>query len=61
MKPQSSKEPVIHIKDVKQHSLDLSIGSLPPGKYEWFVVAKVSELGQELEITSKSKKFAVGN
>lgn len=61
VKPQSSKEPVIHIKDVQQHSLDLSIGSLPPGKYEWFVVAKVSELGQELELTSKSKKFAVGN
>jgi hypothetical protein len=61
VKPQSSKEPVIHIKDIQKQSLELSIGSLPPGKYEWYVVAKVAELDQELEISSKAKKFVVGN
>lgn len=61
VKPQASKDPVIHIKDVQKQSLDLSIGSLPPGKYEWYVLAKVAELDQELEISSKPKRFIVGN
>lgn len=61
VKPQTSKEPIIHIKDVRKQVLELSIGSLPPGKYEWYVLAKVAELDQELEISSKPKKFVVGN
>lgn len=61
VKSTTTKEPVIHIKDVTKQSLELSIGSLPPGKYEWYVVAKVAELDQELEISSKPKKFIVGN
>lgn len=61
VKGQSQSEPLIHIKDIQKNMIELSIGSLPPDRYEWWIQAQINQMDQELLLKSTPKKFVIGN